>query len=117
MISVVEFDLPAHVISHRAFPPVLRRYPAGTGVAQFQSLSYELLIQSAPWTDMSRQRYAALIRQLKRVSGSDRQSRASETSGRPQLVYRLEVERIDRLLERLAIERCAHDERFTVLDR
>src|SRR3954470_20057630 len=41
----------------------------------------------------------------------------SETSGRQQSVYRLGVERIDGLLERLAIERGSYDKRFAVFRR
>src|SRR3954470_17740534 len=41
----------------------------------------------------------------------------SETSGRQHSVYRLGVERIDRLLERLAIERGSYDKRFAVFRR
>src|SRR3954469_5669458 len=50
--------------------------------------------------------------------GNDRRTATSvgpsEASGRQQSVYRLGVERIDGLLERLAIERGSHDKRLAV---
>ena len=86
---------------------VVRRYPVEGSFAQFHSLSDELLIE------------LGRIDPATRTSSGNAIGKGgpSETSGRQQSVYRLGVERIDGLLERLAIEGGSHCEWLTVLSR
>ena len=70
----------------------------GTGVAQLRSLSDELLIELVPWTGT-----------LRRIDPTTQTCYAS--------VYRFGMERIGRLLERLAIEGGSHGEWLAVFDR